>query len=247
MVSVLSLFDFHSDATLSDLYANSTQKLESQTVAADLGNLLSKPPGYYESDRRDMLKYIPEGVKTSLEFGCGTGGFSAILKEKFGTESWAVEIDKASATEAGKKLDKVINADAYEALVKIPKQYFDCIVLLDILEHLIDPYYFLNELKSKLKQGGVIVLSIPNIRYYRVFMDYVFGGNWEYKDHGVLDKTHLKFFTRKSLDHMFRQLGFEILTLEGIHPTFKHVPPSVLYFSTMAVFIPSCAHRIAAT
>lgn len=188
-------------------------------MAADLGNLLSKPPGYYENDRRDMLKYIPDGVKTSLEFGCGTGGFSAILKAKFDAESWAVEIDEASVKEAERKLDKVINADAYEALVEIPKHYFDCIVLLDILEHLADPYHFLNELKPRLKQGGIIVLSIPNIRYYRIFMDYVFGGNWEYKDHGVLDKTHLKFFTHKSIDNMFRQLGFEILMLEGIHPT----------------------------
>jgi len=65
----------------------------------------------------------------------------------------------------------------------------------------------------------VVVASVPNIRYYRVLAELVLHGNWDYKDHGVLDKTHLRFFTRKSIAKMFRQLGFQILKLEGIHPT----------------------------
>lgn len=54
---------------------------------ADLTNLSEKPAGYYESNRKDMLKYVPKGTKTSLEFGCGFGEFSALLKERFGTGS----------------------------------------------------------------------------------------------------------------------------------------------------------------
>jgi len=62
---------------------------ELSLMNADLTNLSNKPRGYYESSRKDMLKYIPSSTKTSLEFGCGCGGFSALLKEKFGAESWA--------------------------------------------------------------------------------------------------------------------------------------------------------------
>jgi len=166
-----------------------------------------------------MLKYIPEGTKTILEFGCGFGGFSTLVKEKLGIESWAVEIEKNAAQEAAKKLDKVINADASEALQQIPDDYFDCIVLFDILEHLIDPYSLLCSLKTKLTKTGVIVASIPNIRYYRAFVDFVIHGNWDYKEHGIMDKTHLRFFTYKSISKTFKQLGFEILELQGIHPT----------------------------
>ncbi len=166
-----------------------------------------------------MLKYIPEGTKTILEFGCGFGGFSSLVKEKLGTENWAVEIDEKAAQEASKKLDKVINTDALEALQKIPEGYFDCIVLFDILEHLADPYSLLHALKTKLTKKGVVVASIPNIRYYRTFIDFVIHGNWDYKEQGIMDKTHLRFFTYKSIIKTFKQLGFEMLELEGIHPT----------------------------
>jgi len=186
---------------------------------ADLTSFSNKPREYYESTREDMLKYIPKNIKTSLEIGCGFGGFSALLKERFGAESWAVEIDKTAAKEAEKKLDRVINADALESLHKISENYFDCIILFDILEHLFDPYGLLCGLKSKLTSRGVIVASIPNTRYYSAFIDFVVHGNWNYKDHGILDKTHLRFFTYKSIMNMFNELYFEILVLEGIHPT----------------------------
>jgi len=186
---------------------------------ADMGNLSKKPTGYYESKREDMLKYIPQNTKTTLEFGCGFGGFSALLKERFNTESWAVEINEEAAREAAKKLDKVINSDAAKSLDIIPDNYFDCVILFDILEHLLDPFSLLCTLKTKLTKKGVIIASIPNIRYYRTLVDLVIHGNWDYKDHGILDKTHLRFFTYKSIIKIFNLLDFQILLIEGIHPT----------------------------
>lgn len=174
---------------------------------------------YYEADRADMLKYIPQGAKRTLEFGCGFGGFSALLKNRLHTESWAVEINKEAAQEASQSLDRVIHADAMAAIDQIPGNYFDCIIFFDILEHLVDPYGLLSAVKSKMAPHGVVVASIPNIRYYSVFKDFVVHGNWEYRDQGVMDRTHLRFFTRKSILGTFKQLGFQILTMEGIHPT----------------------------
>jgi len=174
---------------------------------------------YYSNVREDMLKYIPQSVRKTLEIGCGCGGFSAFVKKQYGTESWGIEIEVKAAIEAAKKLDKVINADAKEALSQIPDNYFDCVILFDIVEHLVDPYSLLNALKSKLSKTGVVVTSIPNIRYWSNFKEFVLKGNWDYKEQGIMDKTHLRFFTRKSNIKMFKKLNFQILQFEGIHPT----------------------------
>lgn len=188
-------------------------------MQTDILGLTNKPDKYYENVREDMLKYIPSDVGRVLEFGCGSGRFSALVKDKFGSESWAVEIDKESAKAASAKLDKVLCCDAFEAIDMLPDDYFDCIIFFDILEHLVNPYELLLLVKKKLTKKGVIVTSIPNIRFYRTFKDFVLRGEWDYQNKGVLDKTHLRFFTCKSILKMFDDLDFEIVMFEGIHAT----------------------------
>ena len=166
-----------------------------------------------------MLEFIPTGIKRTLEFGCGEGNFSALLKDSLNVEAWAVEINEACAEVAATKLYKVINDDAGHSLGMLPDRYFDCVICFDILEHLVDPYSLLTSLKQKLVKDGVIITSIPNIRYYRAFRDFVLHGNWDYKSQGIMDKTHLRFFTYKSIIKMFEELEFEILLTKGIHPT----------------------------
>jgi 2-polyprenyl-3-methyl-5-hydroxy-6-metoxy-1,4-benzoquinol methylase len=185
----------------------------------DLANLHKKPEGYYEGNRTDMLKYLPPGIRRSLDFGCGFGRFSHLVKTTFGAETWGVEIDPTAAREAAQRLDTVIQADALASVGQIPDHHFDCVILFDILEHLADPYSLLLTIKPKLTGTGVVVASIPNIRFYRTFWKYVVHGDWEYQDEGILDKTHLRFFTRKSIISTFERLGYRILTLEGMHPT----------------------------
>lgn len=192
---------------------------EVRNMSAKLDYSHDKPLGYYDSTREDMLKYVPPVTKTSLEFGCGSGGFSALVKEKFGAQSWAVEINADAASEASRRLDKVINREATDSLEDVPDDYFDCIILFDLLEHLVDPASLLCAVKRKLTARGVIIASIPNVRYYRTLVDLVIHGNWDYKEHGILDKSHLRFFTKKSIGKMFSLLGFRIQLLEGIHPT----------------------------
>jgi 2-polyprenyl-3-methyl-5-hydroxy-6-metoxy-1,4-benzoquinol methylase len=198
---------------------NVSREQRAKMSKTDFTNKLYKPNRYFTSTREEMLKYIPAHVRTTLEFGCGFGAFSALLKNNFGTEAWAVEIDKTAAQEAAIRLDRVINADASESLEDIPENYFDCVILFDILEHLVAPYKLLCALKPKLTSEGVIVASIPNVRFYRNMVDLLIHGNWDYKDKGILDKTHLRFFTYKSIIKMFSQLGFEVLAVEGINPT----------------------------
>jgi 2-polyprenyl-3-methyl-5-hydroxy-6-metoxy-1,4-benzoquinol methylase len=188
-------------------------------MSTDGAYLSSKSERYYQSTREDMLDFIPRGVKKTLEFGCGDGKFSELLRDKLNAETWAVEINEECTRKASERLHKVINSDAYESLAKLPENYFDCIICFDFLEHLVDPYSLLTSLKTKLIKDGVIVTSIPNIRYYTVFRDFALHGNWDYKDQGIMDKTHLRFFTKKSIMKMFDQLEFNVLLTKGIHPT----------------------------
>ncbi len=173
---------------------------------------------YYENRREPMLNYIPAQVKKTLELGCANGNFSELIKTGFDAECWGVELDSNAAEIAASKLHKVINGDVNQVLKDVPDGYFDCVICNDILEHLVDPYTLLVELKKKLTTDGVVVISLPNVRYCRNLFELVFRGNWDYKAKGILDKTHLRFFTYNSLVKVFPQLGYELLIIEGLEP-----------------------------
>ncbi len=175
-----------------------------------------RPTRYYEQSREVMLKYVPESAKRTLDLGCGAGNFSELIKARFSAECWGIEINAEVAEIAAAKLDKVIIGDVNQCLDDVPDNYFDCIICNDILEHLVDPYDLLITLKKKLGAEGVVVASLPNVRFCRVLFDLVLRGSWDYKEHGILDRTHLRFFTYKSLKKMFPQLGYEVLTIEGL-------------------------------
>jgi len=181
--------------------------------------LYAKQRNYYQNERRDILQFVPKGVKRTLEFGCGQGNFSELLKKTMGVEAWAIEIDEQAACQAQNKIDRVINADAHEGMSQIPDNYFDCIFFLDILEHLLNPHKLLEEVKQKLTPGGKVIVSVPNVRYWSVFRKYVWSGDWEYKEKGVMDITHLRFFTRKSIFKMFTSSGYQIDQCVGINKT----------------------------
>jgi len=181
--------------------------------------LFDKSNEYYSGDRSDMLQFVPLSAKRTLDFGCGQGSFSLLLKEQRGAEAWGVELYQPAATIAASKLDHVLCMDAIQAITKLPDCYFDCILFLDILEHLVDPFRLLNECRDKLAPGGVLVASIPNVRYYRTFSKYVFHGNWEYRDQGILDIGHLRFFTYKSIRLMVERTGYSLKKIKGMHPT----------------------------
>jgi 2-polyprenyl-3-methyl-5-hydroxy-6-metoxy-1,4-benzoquinol methylase len=186
---------------------------------ADLTQLWKKPDRYFQQDRIEMLGYIPEKASRILDVGCGEGSFGAIMRGTHNAEVWGIEIDEQVAEAAKAKLDRVFIGDVAQAMKDLPESYFDCIVFNDILEHLPDPYQLLEQTKSKLTSSGVIVCSVPNVRYYIVLYRFLIQKNWRYSDSGVMDKTHLRFFTFISLKAALQQVGYEILTIEGINPT----------------------------
>jgi len=179
---------------------------------------ITNPNLLYTAGRPEMMKYIPMTVRKVLDVGCSIGLFGSQIKNERNAEVWGIERNKIAAAQALQKIDKVIVGDVVDQLNKLPDNYFDCIVFNDILEHLSDPYTIIYNAKSKLKECGVVVCSIPNIRFIPNLRDLVLRKQWKYVDSGILDRTHLRFFTIKSIPELFTAAGYEIIQIEGIMP-----------------------------
>ena len=148
------------------------------------------------------MPFVPKGSnKRVLDIGCGAGVFGAALKQN-GIASFVLglELDPQAALVAKNNLDQVyaLNLDGLDGL---PAAWgkFDLIVCLDVLEHVRDPWKLLKALGDLLQPNGHILLSIPNVRNFRIVLPLVFLGKWTYADSGLLDRTHLRFFTRDSV------------------------------------------------
>jgi 2-polyprenyl-3-methyl-5-hydroxy-6-metoxy-1,4-benzoquinol methylase len=166
-----------------------------------------------------MLKFIPSGIRRVLDIGCGEGNFGEMVKEQLGAEVWGIELCLNVALKAGEKLDKILVFDIESEMTSIPACYFDCIVFNDVLEHLKYPWTVLHELRKNLVNYGYVVASIPNVRYYHHVKELLLHSDWEYRAEGILDKTHLRFFTEKTIRSMFVRCGYRVLTIEGISAT----------------------------
>lgn len=180
---------------------------------------------YYGNPRREMLPFVPPTAGRILDIGCGAGVFAEGLKELRRSggspvpEIWGVEMDAAAAAVAGQALDRVLVGDALAVLPGLPAGHFDCVVLNDVLEHVAQPERLLAAVVPLLAAGGRLVASIPNVRYFFNVVNLVWHGRWDYTDEGILDRTHLRFFTRSSIIRLFQENGFSLRTMQGINPT----------------------------
>ena len=157
--------------------------------------------GYYAKARTEMLAFIPADAKKVLDVGCAEGVFSSL-----------------AAACAQKHLDTVLVGDITALMEKLPDAYFDCIVCNDVLEHLVDPYTAVSALKGKLSAMGVLVFSLPNVRHLGNLKNLLIHRDWRYEDEGILDKTHLRFFTEKSIRRLFADAGYTLVTIRGLRP-----------------------------
>lgn len=175
-----------------------------------------KYDGYYKHERIEMLKYIPKGVGSLLDVGCSNGTFGENVKRSIGCEVWGVEPDSVSAQAAAKKLDKVYNS-FFDEDINLGTKKFDVITFNDVLEHIPNPQNILRFCGQILLPGGVIVASIPNIRFFDALYHIIIEKDFKYTGAGIFDKTHLRFFTQKSIVRMFEEAGYQVEEIEGIN------------------------------
>ena len=170
---------------------------------------------YYNQSRPEMIRILPEKRQKILEIGCSEGLFSESITDA--TEKWGVEPSQTAAIIAKSRLTCVINKSFDDAKADLPLKYFDLVICNDVIEHMTDHDEFLSEIKNHIAPGGVIVGSIPNVRFYRNLFNLLFVKDWEYMDSGILDRTHFRFFTEKSLRRSLSSAGFVVEDLRGVN------------------------------
>jgi 2-polyprenyl-3-methyl-5-hydroxy-6-metoxy-1,4-benzoquinol methylase len=204
-----------------DEHVHAPQDMKSESKDGLASDYASKPEEYFECPRSEMLEYVPSLCRKVLDVGCGTGSFGASIRRRTGCEVWGVESNAGSIQKAEQNIDKVFQG-YFGPDLDLPLCYFDCIVFNDVLEHMLDPASALVIARALLSSGGCIVASIPNIRQFPTVWKLVICGNWEYQEFGILDKTHLRFFTRVSIMRLFQEAGFAIQRIDGINPFLSH-------------------------
>jgi len=169
---------------------------------------------YYTFPREKLLEQIPAGAGRVLEVGCGAGVLGERLKASGkATHVTGVELSRHAAAVARSRLDEVRIGDIESLPLDEWRGRFDTIILAGVLEHLRDPWAALFRLRDCLKDGGTVVASIGNVANYKIIKKLLLA-DWRYEPGGILDHAHLRFFTRGSIEDLFRHAGFDVLRVE---------------------------------
>jgi ubiquinone/menaquinone biosynthesis C-methylase UbiE len=162
-----------------------------------------KPAGYFNG-----LPHNPEA--RLLEIGAGSGETSAYALAE-GKCGWScgVELCEGPAMEARTKLQHVIIGDVERIELDFPEQYFDILLMSEVLEHLVDPWNVLRRLFRLMKPGSIAIAGSPNVCHYSVIWS-LLRGRWRYESRGVFDATHLRWFSPSAYREMFESCGFVV-------------------------------------
>jgi glycosyltransferase involved in cell wall biosynthesis/predicted SAM-dependent methyltransferase len=171
---------------------------------------------YYQHVRREIFPHIPRKTRRLLDVGCGQGAFASTLKRERALEHVAgIEIVQEAFERASQVLDEAYNADIERVALPFEPASFDCIVCADVIEHLVDPRTALEKLSTLLTPEGVIVISVPNARYIDV-LDTLSRGYWYYVEEGIMDSTHIHWFTKRGIEARAREAGLDVLVSQPL-------------------------------
>jgi methionine biosynthesis protein MetW len=167
----------------------------------------------YIGSRQDIVDLIPTTIARVLDVGCSNGALGANLKKRYPhVHVTGIEYNPMTANEAGQHLNQVIVADLDQPAwpFQFPDSHFDAIICADVLEHLREPTRALGHMTQWLAPGGTLLISLPNIRHWSVFYQLLVMADWPERDYGIFDRSHLRFFTRRSAMRMIKHAGLRI-------------------------------------
>lgn len=168
----------------------------------------------YVVPRSDVVDLVPLTSRRILDIGCSTGVLGRQLKERQHCEVHGVDFDKTMLEEAAMYLDSVrcvdLNRDPSSLAELSPP--FDTVIAADILEHLSDPWTIVDISRSLLSRGGTLVVSIPNISHYSTFLA-LLSHKWPYRDRGIHDRTHLRFFSKRNIEMLIDPKEFNVIEI----------------------------------
>jgi 2-polyprenyl-3-methyl-5-hydroxy-6-metoxy-1,4-benzoquinol methylase len=182
---------------------------------------------YYANARADVLRRVPPSARTILDVGCGAGALGASIKRRQDARVVGIEYVPEQAARAAAVLDTVHTGDVATIELPYAPGSFDCLIYGDVLEHLVDPWDVLAKQRPLLARGGTLIVSLPNIQFIGVILG-LLRGRWEYQPRGVLDRTHLRFFTRRSGRALIEGAGYRITRTDRIYRWFDR-PTSTLH------------------
>lgn len=213
--------------------------MQKELTTSGLSSLYeSKAEDYFSNPRTELIDLINRNDLNILEIGCGRGDMGKVLLETGKARSLTgVELVPQHARTAAAIYDKVHLANIEEMTFDWSAGSFDCVILGDVLEHLVDPWGLLKRLRAVLTHDGIVVSSVPNVKHLPVIANLILHDDWKYKESGVLDITHLRFFTRKNALRLFSQNGY---TVEAVRPYFngrRYSIPHRITFGVVAGFL----------
>jgi 2-polyprenyl-3-methyl-5-hydroxy-6-metoxy-1,4-benzoquinol methylase len=167
---------------------------------------------YLDYVNQPVLDTIAGSPGRVLELGCATGMFGKRLKERHpGATVVGIEPGRAAAEIAATRIDRVIRGRLEEVDFEaegLAAASIDTVIAADVLEHMVNPWQALVRVRPLIAPGGQLVVSIPNVRNLGLLGDALLNGRWTYAERGLLDVTHLRFFTLKEIHTMLEQTGF---------------------------------------
>lgn len=172
---------------------------------------------YYGTTRLELLKFVAKPVEKVLEIGCGTGATLAELKRLGAHFVCGCEInpEAAALASARPEIDRVFIGDAESTVVQLADASFDLVIASHALEHLLDPWQMTQQIHRVLRHRGQLIGTIPNVRHISVVIPLVVAGRWTYAKSGIMDWTHIRFFTRAEIRLMLQQAGFNSIRIES--------------------------------
>lgn len=182
----------------------------------------------HEIHNAEVLMLIPKTSKKIIEIGCSSGVLAREFKKNHPDTYWTgVEIDPDYAVLASRYCDAVLVANPDEADMNFYESYSDCDcwVFADVLEHFRDPWAVIRKIRQVLPDDGCVVACIPNAQNWSLIARLAVG-DFRYEDMGLLDRTHLRWFTRQTIYELFKSENFMIV--EEITRTFQHPNSGVL-------------------
>ncbi|MEJ6006960.1 class I SAM-dependent methyltransferase [Paucibacter sp. AS339] len=170
-----------------------------------------KQPWYFNFVRRDIEALLPQRAERTLEIGCAAGATLAWLRDSGRVgHTTGIELMAEAAAVARGRVDRVLEGPVESQMAALDPAGYDLVLCLDVLEHLVDPWQVMQQLRTLVRPGGVVIVSLPNVRNHRVVLPLLLSGRFEYKEAGIMDRTHLRFFSRQGALDLLAQAGLKL-------------------------------------
>lgn len=175
------------------------------------GKYQQKSQAYFEGARRDFVALLPDHPSASiLEVGCSNGNTGALaLSSGKCREYVGIELMPGPAEKARTRLTEVICGDIEEMQLTLENRHFDALILSEVLEHFVDPWQVLTSLGRYLRPGALVLSSSPNVAHWKIIRQ-LWNGRFDLEDKGIMDRTHLRWFTPATYAELFRDNGYAV-------------------------------------